>query len=110
METTIKTATINGKNKFSIDNILSKPNKLPCFGNSQNCVISEYCTNNNETNNNNNEKNICANLCEQKFTISNGEILTIDNGKNFSAPDSSCSDDIGDSYMSDVASEGSNCK
>lgn len=102
--------TINAKNKFSIDNILSKPNKMPCFRNSENYVISDYC-NKEISETNNNAEQECTELCDRKFALCNSsEILSDESVRANPAPDSSCSDDVGDAYISDVASEESNCK
>lgn len=108
-ETAMET-TINAKNNFSIDNILSKPNKMPCFRASENFVISDCCNKETIETNNNNEQE-CPELCERKFPLSgSNEMLTGESVRSISAPDSSCSDDVGEAYMSDGASEESNCE
>lgn len=95
METSINQ---NGhlKNNFSIDKILSKPDKIRVIENSE-----IFCENNHVTNNTMNGVN--------SFVKNHQFFDDKEKSRILPTPDSSCSDDINDAG-SDVASEDNNCK
>lgn len=125
METsTISPSNVRIKNNFSIENILSKPDKfVQDFVGSNNTTVSgvelishnensNFTTQFSHMNKNDTElevNNIRRHNCVSEANSEQGSDLCAINIKNgFTTPDSSC-DDIADT-CSDVASEESNCE